>query len=174
MKIVNGFVIQDVVVGDSDWTTLFHVFDFAIVALAAGLGIKGAIGAMGKAIIAKSSRGDNGNSDDLAWEFVLEGFVFGPRIEAVKDDAFLTGGDKVFGLGDGLASNPIFAFSATNHFTESFFAPTVGGALDAAFGHFLINHTTKVDFWGAVFGKVVNNNGFTATSHTDNSKNFYV
>lgn len=103
---------------------------------------------------------------------MLESFVFGPRIDAVKDDAFLAGGDEIFGLGNGLANYPILAFGLANHFAE--FTLVVGAVFDAAFFHFFVNHTTKVDFGNAVLGKIVNGDGFAGTAHTDDGDNLDV
>ncbi len=79
-----------------------------------------------------------------------DGFVFGPRIKSVEDDAFLAGGDKVFGFGDGLTGDPILAFGGADMFAE--FGLALGGNFDAAFFHFFINHAAKVDFGRAAFG----------------------
>lgn len=76
---------------------------------------------------------------------MLESAIFGPRIESVEHNAFLPGFDQVFGFGDGLACHPIVAFGFTDHFAEGLFAFAVNGALDATFGHFLINHIAKVN-----------------------------
>ncbi len=101
---------------------------------------------------------------------MLENFVFGPRIDSIEDNTFLTGGDKIFNFGNGLAYDPILAFGGTDHFAELFFARTVRSAFDAAFLHFLINHTAKVNFRDASFGEIINGDGFAAATHTDDGK----
>ncbi len=144
------------------------------IALADGLGVERAVGAVRDALVAESLRGDNGDDGKVAGEFVLEGFVFGPGIEAVEDDAFLAGFDEILSLGDGLAGNPIFTFGVANHGAEGFLGLTIRGAGDAAFSHFLINHATKINLGVAVIGKVINGDGFATAAHADNGENFYI
>lgn len=129
---------------------------------------------MGEAVVAKSSWGDDGDGDDLARKFVFDGFVFGPRVETIENNTLLAGSDKIFGFGDGLARDPIFALGFANHFAEGFFTFAVGGAFDATFGHFLINHAAHVDFGSAVLGKIVDDDGFAATGHADDGEDFDV
>lgn len=174
MAVFDGGVIEDVVVGDGDGAAFFHVFDLGIVAFAAGLGVKGAFGAVSETIVAQGFRCDDGNCGERAGKFVLEDTIFGPRIEAVENDAFLTRGNEILSFGDGLAGDPILAFGSADHFTESFFAFTIRGALDTTFVHFAVDHTPEVDFGGAAFGKVVDGDGFAAACHPDDGKNFDV
>lgn len=84
----------------------------------------------------------------------------------------MAGRDEVAGFGDGLADNPIGAFGLADHFAEMFFALTVRGALDAAFLHFFVNHTTEIDFGDAAVGEVIDGDRFAATTHTDEGKDF--
>ncbi len=91
---------------------------------------------MREAVVTEVFGRDNGDDGDFAREFVLKNFVLSPGIDAVKDDALLTGGDEIFGLGDGLASDPIFTFGATNFFAE--FALSFRSDFETAFFHFLI------------------------------------
>lgn len=170
MHIFDGTVVEDEVVSCGDRATFFEVFDFANVALADFGGVKRSLRTFGDAFVAKFLGSDDGDESEVAGEFIFEGFVLGPRVDSIKDDAFLAGFDEVFGLGDGLANDPIFAFFGADFFAE--FAFIVGGVFDAAFLHFFINHATKIDSWHAVFGKVVDGNGFTAAAHADDSDDF--
>lgn len=101
---------------------------------------------------------------------MFEGFVFGPGIDAVKDDAFLAGANEVFGFGDGLADDPIFTFSLANHFAE--FAFVVGTIGDTTFFHFLVNHAAKVHFRSVAFGKVIYGDGLATATHADDGYDF--
>lgn len=105
---------------------------------------------------------------------MLEDAVFSPGIEAVEDDALLASRDEVLGFGDGLAGDPILAFSGADHFAEGFLTFTVRGALDTTFGHFAVDHAAKVDFGDATFGEIVDGDGFATARHSDDGKNFDV
>lgn len=52
LGILDGAVVEDVIVSGGDRTTFFEVFDFGDIAFTNGLGVKGAIGALGDAFIA--------------------------------------------------------------------------------------------------------------------------
>ncbi len=174
MGIGDGAVVENVIIGGGDGATFFQVFDFAEVAFADGSGVEGTFGAFGDAGVAGGLVGDDGDEGELAGEFVFEDFVFGPGVDAVENDAFLAGGDEVFDFGDGLTDDPVGTFGLANHFAEVFFAFAVGGAFDAAFLHFFVNHTAKVDFGNAVIGEVVDGDGLTAAAHTDEGEDFDV
>ena len=166
-------IIEDVVVGHGDRGAFFEFFDFAVVAGADFLGVEGAFGAVGDAIVAEGAGGDDGDDGEfVAWEGVFEGAVFGPRIEAVEDDAFLAGGDEIVDFGDGLADDPILAFGGADHFAE--FALAVRGDGDAAFVHFAVDHVAEVDFGGAATGEVVDGDGFAGAAHADDSDDFEI
>lgn len=164
-------IIEQIVVGNSDRTTFFKAFDFGIIAKTGIFGGKRAFGASCKPSVTQGTGSDNSDSRETAWKFVLEEAILGPGIESVKDDGFLACRDEVFGFGYSLATNPIFAFGGADHFAEFFFAATVRGTFDAAFGHFGVNHITKVDLGDSHGGEVVDDYGFTATGHTDNGEN---
>lgn len=138
------------------------------------MGIERTVGAVGDAFIAEFFRGEDGDGDEGSREFVLEGAIFGPGIEAIEDDAFLTSGDEVFGLGDSLFADPVFAFGFANHFAEGFFALAIRGAFDATFGHFAINHVAEVDLGVALFGEKVDGDRFAGAGHAENGKNFEI
>lgn len=105
---------------------------------------------------------------------MFEGFVFGPRVDSVKHDAFLTGRDEIFGFGDSLASYPILTFGAADHFAKFTLVFAVRGALDAAFFHFFINHIAEVDFGNTSFSEVINKDRFTTATHANDGKYFDV
>lgn len=134
MEVFDGFVVEDIIVGRDDRAAFFEVFDFVNVALVSFLGREWAIGAFCDAFVAERLRGDDANSDNLAGEFVFEDFVFGPGINSIKDNAFLAGGDEIFGFGDSLADDPIGASFFADGDAES--ALVLGSVRDAAFGHF--------------------------------------
>lgn len=163
-------IVENVVIGGSDGATFFEVFDFADVAFADFGAVEGAFGAFGDAFVAQRFGGDDGDKSEIAGKFVFEKFVFGPRVDAVKDDALLAGFDEIFGLGDGLAGDPIFALGGTDHFAE--FAFVVGAVWDVALFHFFVNHAAKVDFGDAAFGEVIDGDGFAGAAHADNSDDF--
>jgi len=52
LGILDGTVVEDVIVGSGDRTTFFEVFDLGDIAFTDGLGVKGAIGALGDAFVA--------------------------------------------------------------------------------------------------------------------------
>ncbi len=52
LGILDGTVVEDVIVGSGDRTTFFEVFDLGDIAFTDGLGVKGVIGALGDAFIA--------------------------------------------------------------------------------------------------------------------------
>ncbi len=166
-EVGDAFVVDDVMIGDGDGAAFFHFFDFAVVAFADGVSVKGALGTFGDAFIAEGFRGDDGDNGQSAGEFMLEGAIFGPRIDAVDDDLLLTGSDEVFSFGDSLASNPILTFGRADHFAKGFFAFAVRGAFDATFGHFLINHVAEVDLGETLAGEIVDSNGFASAAHAD-------
>lgn len=167
-------VIEEEIVGHSDRATFLELFDFTIVAFADGLSIKRAVGTLRDTFIAELFWGNDGDEDEAARELVEEGSVFSPRVESVEDDVFLAGGDKVFGLGDRLFRDPILAFGLANHFAESFFAFAIDRSLDATFFHFTVNHVPEVNFGKAFGGEVVDDDGFTAAAHADDSEDFYI
>lgn len=156
IEVGNGAIVHEEVVGSDDGAAFFEIFDLAMVAFADFLGVKGPLWADGDALVAQSFRSDHGDKSDLAGEFVLQDLVFGPRIDAVEDDALLTSGNEIFGLGDGLADDPIFTFFGADLFAEIAFI--VGAVLDAAFFHFFIDHAAEVDLGDATLGEVINNN----------------
>ena len=173
-EVGDGAIIDDKIIGHSDRTAFFHMFDFAVITFTDGLGIKGAIGAFGNTLIAEFLGNDDSDKGEGAWKFVKKSAIFGPRIDAVDDDTFLTSIDEVFGFGDSLARNPIGAFGFANHFAKSFFAFAVGGALDATFLHFAVNHAAEIDFGKSARGEVVNCDGFTAATHANDGEDFEV
>lgn len=170
IEVVDAAVVNEEIIGGGDGTAFFEVFDFALVALADLEGAKGAFGALGNAFIAKFFGGDNGNKGELAREFVFKDFVFGPRINAVEDDAFLASGKEIFGFGDGLPDDPIFAFGFADHFAEIAFV--IGGDFEAALGHFFDNHAAEIDFGDAARGEIVDDDGFAASTHADDGEDF--
>ncbi len=174
IEISYAAVIKNIVVGGGNRAAFFEVFDFTNVALADGLGVEGAFGAFGDTLVTKGFRGNNGNESKAAGEFVLEDFVFGPRIDAVEDDAFLTGGDEVFGLGDGLTNYPVGAFGLADHFAEEFLAFAIGSTFDTALLHFFVNHSAKIDFGDAAIGEVIDSDGFATAAHADEGDNFNI
>ncbi len=144
-----------------------------IVAVACGLTVEGAHGAGGKALIAEVTRTDYGNDGELvAGELFFEGFIFGPGIETVENNALLASGDKVFNLGDDLADDPVVALFFADLFTEDLFI--FWGDFDAALSHFFEIHAAEVGFRGAAGGEVVNDDGFAAAGHADDGEEFYV
>lgn len=144
-----------------------------VVALAGGLAVKGTDGAICEAFVADVSGGDDGDEGKLvAGEFTLEGFVFGPGIEAVENDAFLAGSDEVVDFVDDLAGDPVVAFFFADLFAEDFFV--FGGDFDAAFFHFLEVHATEIGFRDAAVGKIVDGDGFTSAGHADDGEKFDV
>lgn len=169
---VDGAVVENVVVSSGDGAAFFDVFDFAAVAVADFGGGEGTLGAMSETFIAEGFGGDDGDDGDLTWEFMLEGFVFGPRIDTVEDDTLLAGSDKIFGFGDGLADNPIFALGGADHFTK--FTLSGGSDFDAALFHFAIKQAAEVDFRDAVLGKIVDDDGFASAAHANDGENFDV
>lgn len=172
VEVGDGAIIKQVIVGGDDGATFFEVFDFTVVAFADFAGIEGAFGTFGNAIIPKMLGSDNTKEDNFAREFVFENFVFGPGIDAVEDDAFLASGDEIFGFGDNLADDPVSTFFLADAFTELAF--TISGAFNAAFLHFFEDHATEVDFGDAVFGEIIDDNGFATTAHADDGKDFYI
>ncbi len=164
-------VIEQIIVGDSDRTAFFETFNLGVIAKTSIFGGKGAFWASSKSAVTQGAGGNDGDSGEATRKFMLKEAIFGPGIEAVEDNGFLAGRDEILGFGDGLAANPIFAFGSTNHFAEFFFATAIRGTLDAAFGHFGIDHVAKVNFWNAHRGEIVNNYGFTTTGHTDDGEN---
>lgn len=125
-----------------------------VVALAGGLVVKGSNRAVGEALIADVAGRDDGDDSELvAGEVFFEGFVFGPRIEAVEDDALLASFDEVVDFGDDLADDPIFALFFADLFAEDFFVS--GGDFDAAFGHFFEVHATEIGLRDAAVSEVV-------------------
>lgn len=144
-----------------------------VIAFAGGLAVKGADGASSEACITNIAGGDDGDDSKLvAGEFTLEGFVFGPGIEAVENDALLAGFDEVIYLGDDLANDPVVAFFFADLLAEDFFV--FWGDFDAAFSHFFKVHATKVGFGDAAVGKIVDSDGFTSTGHADDGEKFDV
>lgn len=119
--ICNSTVVMDVVVGSGDRAAFFDIFDFVIIAFFGSLAVKGADRAFGEAFVAERAGADCGDNGDFAGKSFFEGFVFGPRIETIKDNALLAGGDEVFDFSDSLASDPVVAFFFTNLFAEDFF-----------------------------------------------------
>lgn len=103
---------------------------------------------------------------------MLEKFVLGPGIDAVEDDAFLTGGDKVLHLGDDLADDPVGAFGLADHFAEVFLI--FGSDVEVALLHFFEDHAAEVDLRDALLGEVVDGDGFATAAHADDSDDFYV
>ncbi len=149
-----------------------EAFDFAEVTIADFGSIEGAFGAMREALVAKTFGNNDRNRRKHTWKFVLEKFILSPRIETIKNNAFLAGRDKIFGLGNSLATDPVITFGIADHFAEL----TLGfrSDLDAALFHFFIKHTAKVDFGDAAFGEIVDDGGFTAAAHAENSEKFDV
>ncbi len=164
-------IIEQIVVGNSDRTAFFKAFDFGIVAKTGIFRGKRAFGASCEPSVTQGTGSDNGDGCETAWKFVLEEAILGPGIEPVEYDGFLACRDEVFGFGYSLATNPIFAFSGADHFAEFFFATAVRGTFDATFGHFGVDHITKVDLGDSHGGEAVDDYGFTATGHTDNGEN---
>ncbi len=150
LELVDVAVVDDEVIGHSDWTAFFHVFDFAIVAVTDCVRVEGSIRALCDTSIAEFFRGNDGDKGECARECMQKLAIFGPRIEAVEDDAFLTGSDKIFGLGDSLFRDPIFTFGFANHLAECFFTFSVRSAFDVAFCHFAVNHVPEMNFGEAV------------------------
>lgn len=146
--------------------------DFAEVAVANFCGVEGAVGAMGEAFVAEMLRNDDGDRGEKTREFMLKKFILGPRIETVKNDALLAGGNEVFSFGDGLATDPIITFGVADHFPK--FTLRLGGDFDAAFFHFFVEHAAKVDFRHTTFGEEVNDGGLAAAAHTENGEDFNI
>lgn len=170
VEVVDGAVVEDVIVGDGDGAAFFDMFDFAVVAGADFGGSEGALGAATEAVDAEGAGSDDGDDGKAAGEFVFEEFVFGPGIETVEDDGLLAGGDEISGFGDGLAADPVVAFGGTDFLAE--LALGFGGDFDAAFLHFFVEETAEVDFGEAAFGEIVNDDGFAAAGHADDGKKF--
>lgn len=121
---------------------------------------------MSETLVAELLGRDDGDDGHLAGELMLEGFVFGPGVDSVEDDALLAGGDEVFGLGDSLATDPILALGLTDHFAE--LPLGLRGDFDAALFHLAIENATEIDFGDAAVGEVVDHDGFAGAAHTDN------
>lgn len=84
---------MDVVVGHGDRAAFFNLLNFGDVA---GFGLffgEGAFGAVSEASVAEGARGDDSDNSEDAREVMFEIAEFAPRVEAVKEDAFLAGGD---------------------------------------------------------------------------------
>lgn len=172
VELGDSAVIHEEIIGSNDGAAFFEVFDFAVVAFADLLSVKRAFGSAGDTLIAQGFGRDNGDESQLAGEFVFKNLVFGPRVNAIEDDAFLTGGDEIFGFGDGLADDPIFAFGGADHLAKFVFA--IRGDFDTALCHFFVNHAAKIDFWHTVFGEIINRDGFAAATHADDGDDFDV
>lgn len=130
----NSAIIHDEIIGSDNWAAFFKVFDFALITFADLGFIKGTFGADGDASVAEWLRGDDGDERKLARELVFQSFIFGPGVDAIEDDAFLAGGDKIFSFGNNLANDPIFTFVLADLLTKIAFV--VGSNFDATFGHF--------------------------------------
>ena len=91
LEVFDGTIIENEIVSHGDGAAFFHFFDFAVVALADGLSVKGAVGALRDAFITHSFRDNNGEESEAARKFVLEGAIFGPGVESIKNDVFLAG-----------------------------------------------------------------------------------
>lgn len=167
-------VIKQIIVGDGDGAAFFETFNLRIIAETGVFGGEGAVGASGKPSIAQGTGGDDGDGGEATGEFVLEEAIFGPGIETVEDDGFLTGRDEIFSLGNGLAADPILTFGGADHLAKFFFAAAIRGALNAALGHFGVNHVAKVNFRQAHRGEIVDDYGFAAASHADNGENIEI
>ena len=173
VEIFDGTVVDNVIIGDGDGAAFFDSFDFVVVTLAGGLAVKGADGAVCKAFVTEVARGDDGDDGELvAGELFFEGFVFGPGVEAVEDDALLAGGDEVVDFGDNLAGDPVGAFFFADLFAEDFFV--FGGDFDTAFFHFFEVHAAEVRFRDAVTGEIINDDGFAGAGHADDGEKFDV
>ncbi len=103
-----------------------------------------------------------------------ESAIFGPRIEAVEDDAFLAGVDEIFGFSNGLTCYPVMTFGFADHFAKGFFAFAISGALNTAFFHFAVNHVAKMNFGKALRGEKIDGDGFAATAHANDGEDFEV
>ncbi len=158
------------IIGGGDRATFFEMLKLAEVAFANGAAVKGALGALGNALVAEMFGDDHSDKGEVSGELVFEGFVFCPGVDTVEDDAFLAGFDEVFNLGDGLANDPIFAFGGTNGLAEGTLA--LGGDFEAAFFHFFVNHAAEIDFGDAAAGEIVDGDGFAAAAHADDSDDF--
>ncbi len=174
LEIFDGAVVEDEIVSHGDGAAFFHFFDFAVVALADGLSVKGAVGALRDAFITHSFRDNNGEESEAARKFVLEGAIFGPGVESIKNDVFLTSFNQVFGFSDSLASDPIFALGFADHLAKGLFAFTVNGAFNPALSHLLVNHVTEVNFGITEFIKIFDGYGFATAAHANNGENFNV
>ncbi len=153
VEIVEGSVVEDIVVSGGDGATFFDVFDFAAVAFADFGGSEGALGAVSEAFVAKVFGSDNGDGGHLAGKFMFDGFVFGPGVKSIEDNTLLAGGDEIFNLGGSLTSNPVLTFGGADFFAELCLA--FGSDFNAALFHFFINHAAKVDFGGVAFGEII-------------------
>ncbi len=111
---------------------------------------------------------------EAARKIVLEGAIFGPGVESIKNDVFLTSFNQVFGFSDSLASDPIFALGFADHLAKGLFAFTVNGAFNAAFSHLLVNHVTEVNLRITEFSKIFDGYGFATAAHANNGENFNV
>lgn len=172
-EVVDGAVVQDEIVGDGDRAAFLDGFDFVIVTLASGLAVEGADGASGKTFVTEVARGDDGDDGELvARELLFQGFVFGPGVEAIQNDALLAGGDEVVDFGDDLAGDPIVTFFFADLFAEDFFV--FWGNFDVAFGHFFEVHAAEIGFRDAVVGEIIDDDGFAGAGHADDGEKFYV
>lgn len=172
LEVGDAAVVHDVIIGGGDGAAFFEVFDFAVVAFADFLGVKGAFGALSYTLVAQGFGSDNGDKGELAREFMLKDFVLGPGIDAVQDDAFLASSDEVFGLSDSLLDDPIFTLSGADRLTK--FAFAIRGDFQTALLHFFINHAAKVNFGHALSGEIVDGDGFARTAHANNGEDFDV
>ncbi len=103
---------------------------------------------------------------------MFEDFVFGPRIESIKHNAFLPCSNEVVDLSNDLANYPVIAFFFTDLFTKDLFV--FWRDFDTAFFHFAEVHAAKVGFRNAMVCEVINSDGFAATSHTNDGKKFNI
>ncbi len=103
---------------------------------------------------------------------MLKDFVFGPRVEAIQDDAFLPSADEIVDFGNYLTYHPIITFFFTNLFAKDFLV--LRSDFDATFSHFAQIHTAKIGFRDAMVGEVINRDGFATASHAHNGKKFYI
>ena len=174
LEVFDGTIIENEIVSHGDGAAFFHFFDFAVVALADGLSVKGAVGALRDAFITHSFRDNNGEESEAARKFVLEGAIFGPGVESIKNDVFLTSFNQVFGFSDSLASDPIFALGFADHLAKGLFAFTVNGAFNPALSHLLVNHVTEVNFGITEFSKIFDGYRFATAAHANNGENFNV
>ena len=172
MKLIERPVIVDIVIGDGDGATFFEVFDLGPITRSGFFAGERTIWSVGETMVADSTRCDYGDYHEFARKFMLENFVFCPRVDAIKDNVTLTSFDEIASLSNGAFDDEIFAFAFADFFAE--FLLTLRGDVDTFFAHGIINNTAEVDLWDIFLADIVDRFTFARTRKADKGENLYV